>query len=103
MGWSCKQLGTTDIRISKILKSLFMQGSLINLKLRLNQKDSIRDKYNNSGVFLMIVIDLNGDGNLTDEFNAGNYWVNSLNTAVSPVIPSTTSVHNFRSYFKLRD
>jgi hypothetical protein len=24
------------------------------------------------GVFTMIVIDLNGDGNLTDEFNAGN-------------------------------
>jgi hypothetical protein len=45
----------------------------------------------------MIVIDLNGDGNLTDEFNAGNYWVNSLNTSVSPVIPSTTSVHYFQT------
>jgi hypothetical protein len=47
----------------------------------------------------MIVIDLNGDGNLTDEFNAGNYWVNSLNTSVSPVIPSTTSVHYFRQEY----
>jgi hypothetical protein len=44
------------------------------------------------GVFTMIVIDLNGDGNLTDEFNAV-ILVNTLNTAL-PAIPST-SVHNF--------
>jgi hypothetical protein len=43
----------------------------------------------------MIVIDLNGDGNLTDEFNAVLLG-ESLNTSVSPVIPSTTSVHYFR-------
>jgi hypothetical protein len=33
----------------------------------------------------MMVIDLNGDGNLLDEFNAGTYWVN-LNTSVSPLL-----------------
>ena len=55
-----------------------------------------RDLTTIPGVFTMMVIDLNGDGNLLDEFNAGTYWVNSLNTSVSPSIPSTTSVHYFR-------
>ncbi|MCG9792683.1 S8 family serine peptidase [Flavobacterium algicola] len=49
------------------------------------------------GVFTMIVIDLNGDGNLTDEFYAGNFWVNTLTTATSPAVASTTSIHNFRN------
>ncbi|KQB41313.1 Peptidase S8/S53 subtilisin kexin sedolisin [Flavobacterium aquidurense] len=49
------------------------------------------------GVFTMIVIDLNGDGNLTDEFYAGNFWVNTTPTSASPAIPSTTSTHYFRN------
>lgn len=48
------------------------------------------------GVFTMIVIDWNGDGNLTDEFYAGTFWANTVNTATAPGIASTTSVHNFR-------
>jgi Concanavalin A-like lectin/glucanases superfamily/Domain of unknown function (DUF5011)/Secretion system C-terminal sorting domain/CUB domain len=48
------------------------------------------------GVFTMMVIDLNGDGNLTDEFYAGTFWVNTLNSGTSPTIASTTSTHNFR-------
>jgi hypothetical protein len=43
----------------------------------------------------MIVIDLNGDGNLTDEFYAVHYWVNTLGSALA--ILSTTSTHNFRN------
>ena len=53
------------------------------------------------GVFTMIVIDLNGDGNLTDEFYAGTFWVNTLATSASPSIPSTTSTHYFRNNFSL--
>jgi Subtilase family/Concanavalin A-like lectin/glucanases superfamily/Domain of unknown function (DUF5011)/Secretion system C-terminal sorting domain/CUB domain len=49
------------------------------------------------GVFTLMVIDLNGDGNLTDEFYAGTFWVNTLNTGINPIIPSTTSIHNFRN------
>ncbi|MFH6988012.1 S8 family serine peptidase [Flavobacterium collinsii] len=49
------------------------------------------------GVFTMIVIDLNGDGNLTDEFYAGTFWVNTPPTGTAPVIPSTTSTHYFRN------
>ena len=57
-----------------------------------------RDVTPTPGVFSMIVIDLNGDGNLTDEFYAGTYWVNTLNTATAPAILSTTSTHNFNSF-----
>ncbi|WP_082472425.1 S8 family serine peptidase [Flavobacterium sp. Leaf82] len=53
------------------------------------------------GVFTMIVIDLNGDGNLTDEFYAGTFWVNTTPTSASPAIPSTTSTHYFRNNFTL--
>ncbi|MFB0903140.1 MAG: S8 family serine peptidase, partial [Nonlabens sp.] len=53
------------------------------------------------GVFTMIVIDLNGDGNLTDEFYAGTFWVNTLPTATLPAIASTPSTHNFRNNFNL--
>jgi len=53
------------------------------------------------GVFTMIVIDLNGDGNLTDEFYAGTFWVNTTPTSASPAIPSTTSTHYFRNNFSL--
>lgn len=53
------------------------------------------------GVFTMIVIDLNGDGNLTDEFYAGTFWVNTLNTATAPALASSTSIHNFRNNFTL--
>ncbi|AYN04443.1 S8 family serine peptidase [Flavobacterium sp. 140616W15] len=55
----------------------------------------------NVGVFTMMVIDLNGDGNLTDEFYAGNFWVNTTNTSTSPAIPSTTSTHYFRNNLTL--
>jgi hypothetical protein len=48
------------------------------------------------GVFTMMVIDLNGDGNLTDEFYAGSFWVNTTATSAAPAIPSTTSTHYFR-------
>jgi hypothetical protein len=44
----------------------------------------------------MIVIDLNGDGNLTDEFNAGILG-EYIKYYCIPVIASTTSVHNFRN------
>lgn len=60
-----------------------------------------RDQVANVGVFTMIVIDLNGDGNLTDEFYAGTFWVNTLQTSVSPALPSTTSTHYFRNNFTL--
>lgn len=53
------------------------------------------------GVFTMMVIDLNGDGNLTDEFYAGNFWVNTVAASPSPAIPSTTSTHYFRNNFSL--
>ncbi|PWA05781.1 LamG-like jellyroll fold domain-containing protein, partial [Flavobacterium laiguense] len=55
-----------------------------------------RDLTTSPGVFTMMVIDLNGDGNLTDEFYAGTFWVNTLNTATAPAIASTTSNHYFR-------
>jgi len=60
-----------------------------------------RDLTTIPGVFTMIVIDLNGDGNLTDEFYAGTFWVNTLPTATAPGIASTTSIHNFRNNFTL--
>lgn len=60
-----------------------------------------RDQVANVGVFTMIVIDLNGDGNLTDEFYAGTFWVNTLQTSASPALPSTTSTHYFRNNFTL--
>jgi len=60
-----------------------------------------RDQVANLGVFTIIVIDLNGDGNLTDEFYAGTFWVNTLQTSASPAIPSTTSTHYFRNNFTL--
>lgn len=60
-----------------------------------------RDLTATPGVFTMMVIDLNGDGNLTDEFYAGTFWVNTVNTATAPAIASTTSVHNFRNNFTL--
>jgi hypothetical protein len=44
---------------------------------------------------------LNGDGNLTDEFYAGNFWVNTTATSAAPAIPSTTSTHYFRNNFTL--
>ncbi|WP_163407471.1 S8 family serine peptidase [Flavobacterium ajazii] len=60
-----------------------------------------RDQVTSVGVFTMIVIDLNGDGNLTDEFYAGTFWVNTLQTSASPALPSTTSTHYFRNNFTL--
>ncbi|WP_166926451.1 S8 family serine peptidase [Flavobacterium poyangense] len=53
------------------------------------------------GVFTMMVIDLNGDGNLTDEFYAGNFWVNTTPTSAAPAIPSTANTHYFRNNFSL--
>jgi hypothetical protein len=46
----------------------------------------------------MIVIDLNGDGNLTDEFNAVLF--KHIKYCNSPAIASTTSVHNFVKQFQ---
>ena len=60
-----------------------------------------RDLSATPGVFTMLVIDLNGDGNLSDEFYAGSFWVNTLNTSTSPAIPSTTNTHYFRNNFNL--
>lgn len=60
-----------------------------------------RDQTPSVGVFTMMVIDLNGDGNLTDEFYAGNFWVNTTATSAAPAIPSTTSTHYFRNNFTL--
>lgn len=60
-----------------------------------------RDLSPTPGVFTMIVIDLNGDGNLTDEFYAGTFWVNTLNTGTAPVIASTPNTHYFRNNFSL--
>lgn len=60
-----------------------------------------RDLSTTPGVFTMIVIDLNGDGNLTDEFYAGSFWVNTLNTSASPAIPATPNTHYFRNNFNL--
>ncbi|MDN3674318.1 S8 family serine peptidase [Flavobacterium branchiarum] len=55
----------------------------------------------NVGVFTMIVIDLNGDGDLTDEFYAGNFWINTVATSPSPAIKSTLSAHYFRNNLTL--
>ena len=60
-----------------------------------------RDQTTSVGVFTMMVIDLNGDGNLTDEFYAGNFWVNTTPTSASPAIASTTSTHYFRNNLTL--
>jgi hypothetical protein len=60
-----------------------------------------RDLNNPPGVFTMMVIDLNGDGNLTDEFYARNFWVNTINTATAPAIASSTANHYFRNEFSL--
>ena len=55
-----------------------------------------KDKLSDTGVFTMIVIDLNGDGNLTDEFYAGTFWINTTQDYAPPAILSTTSTHYFR-------
>jgi hypothetical protein len=60
-----------------------------------------RDQTANPGVFTMIVIDLNGDGNVTDEFYAGTFWVNTLNTATAPGVASTLGMHYFRDNITL--
>ncbi|WP_291286979.1 S8 family serine peptidase [Flavobacterium sp.] len=55
------------------------------------------------GVFTMIVIDLNGNGNLTDEFYAGTFWVNTTLTSPAPAIQSTTSTHYFEQNSSTRE
>ena len=55
-----------------------------------------RDVTTTPGVFTMILIDLNGDGELTDEFAAGTYWVNTISTSVSPALVPTPTTHYFR-------
>jgi gliding motility-associated-like protein len=60
-----------------------------------------RDLSTIPGVFTMMIIDLNGDGNLNDEFSAGTYWVNSLTTAPANGILSTKTTHYFRNFFSL--
>jgi hypothetical protein len=49
------------------------------------------------GAFTMIVIDLNNDGNLTDEFYAGVYWINTLTTTAAPYA-ATPSLHYFSRF-----
>ncbi|MBS3992780.1 MAG: CUB domain-containing protein, partial [Bacteroidetes bacterium] len=60
-----------------------------------------RDLSTTPGVFTMIVVDLNGDGNLADEFSAGTFWVNSLTTSPTNGILSTKTTHYFRNFFSL--
>ncbi|WP_264524140.1 S8 family serine peptidase [Flavobacterium sp. N502536] len=54
-----------------------------------------KEKPKSGGVFTMIVIDLNGDGNLTDEFYAGTFWVNTPPVSVFGT-SSTPTTHYFR-------
>jgi hypothetical protein len=66
-----------------------------------SERPITRDQTANPGVFTMIVIDLNGDGNVTDEFYAGTFWVNTLNTATAPGVASTLGMHYFRDNITL--
>mgnify|MGYP003671993064 CR=1 FL=1 len=95
--------GTTAYSDFKSLKIPVYAGFTYQPEITITKPERpiTRDLSTTPGVFTMIVIDLNGDGNLTDEFNAGTFWVNTLNTSTSPAIASTTSVHNFRNNFTL--
>ncbi|MCW2119622.1 S8 family serine peptidase [Flavobacterium sp. 7A] len=96
--------GTTSYSNFKDIKIPVYAGFTYQPEITISKPERpiSRDLSNTTpGVFTMIVIDLNGDGNLTDEFYAGNFWVNTVTTATSPAIASTTSVHNFRNNFTL--
>jgi hypothetical protein len=96
MGWSCKQFGNNRIFGFQNIKIPVYAGFTYQPEITITKPErpltrdltTIPGFYNDRNRFKW--------SNLTDEFNAGNYWVNSLNTSVSPVIPSTTSVHYFR-------
>lgn len=91
--------GTTGYSDFKTTKIPVYAGFTYQPEIRIvrPERPITRDLSVTPGVFTMMVIDLNGDGNLTDEFYAGNFWVNTLNTATSPGIASTTTTHYFRN------
>lgn len=90
--------GTTAYSDFKNIKIPVYSGFTYQPEITISKPERpiTRDLTTIPGVFTMIVIDLNGDGNLTDEFYAGTFWVNTLTTATSPAVLSTTSIHNFR-------
>ncbi|AND63798.1 hypothetical protein AX766_04885 [Flavobacterium covae] len=48
-----------------------------------------------TGVFTIMVVDLNNDGNFGDEYYAGKYWVNT--EANEPILASTRTTHYFKN------
>ncbi|MCC9019553.1 S8 family serine peptidase [Flavobacterium lipolyticum] len=82
----------------KNIKIPIYAGTTYQPEVTLIKPEAPLDKYKTSsvGVFTMIVIDLNGDGNLTDEFYDGKFWINTLKSSELPIIPSSTSTHYFR-------
>lgn len=87
--------GTTAYSDFRSIKIPVYAGSNYKPELTITKTELplVADQTNDVGVFSMIVIDLNGDGNLTDEFYAGNYWVNT--TSDLGALASTTSTHYF--------
>ncbi|WP_258928474.1 hypothetical protein [Flavobacterium davisii] len=51
-----------------------------------------------TGVFTIMVIDLNNDGNFSDEYYAGKYWVNTEANEAS--LASTRTTHYFKNVEK---
>jgi hypothetical protein len=72
MGWSCKQFGNNRIFGFQNIKIPVYAGFTYQPEITITKPERplTRDLTTIPGVFTMIVIDLNGDGNLTDEFNA---------------------------------
>jgi len=64
------------------------------------QQPISRDVGTANGSFSLIIIDLNGNGDLADEFASGTFWVNTLTTSTAPYI-STKTMHFFRHNFTL--
>jgi hypothetical protein len=95
--------GTTGYSDFKNIKIPVYAGITYQPEVTVTRSEAplTRDKTTEVGVFTMIVIDLNGDGDLTEEFYDGNFWVNTLKGSVSPLIPSTTSTHYFRNNNRL--
>lgn len=95
--------GTTAYSDFKSIKIPVYAGFTYQPEVTIIKTDTpiTRDQTANVGVFTMMVIDLNGDGNLTDEFYAGNFWVNTTTTGAAPLIPSTMSTHYFRNFSTL--
>jgi Subtilase family/Concanavalin A-like lectin/glucanases superfamily/Domain of unknown function (DUF5011)/Secretion system C-terminal sorting domain/CUB domain len=98
--------GITPYSDFKSIKIPVYAGSTYQPNVSVSKADKplTRDQTNDVGIFTMMVIDLNGDGNLTDEFYAGNFWVNTLTTLPNPansIIASSTSTHYFRDFTNL--